>query len=87
MSGNFETVPVDEIRRRARKAVEDNMDIMNALAEYDKREEGVMTAQAVGQYFTIKQTTGMNNLYSTGSVDVIKTSITQNLKTEFVKAD
>jgi hypothetical protein len=82
-----EKVPMSEVKKLAQKAIDDNNDVMNALAGYDKREEGVMTAQPVGQYFTIRQTTGRNYLYSTGSVDVIETSITHNLKTEFVKAD
>jgi 3'-phosphoadenosine 5'-phosphosulfate sulfotransferase len=82
------SIPVDEVRKLAKVALSDNMDIMVALGDFDKREEGVMKAQPTGHYFTLKLVTGIFGKYdSTNTVSVMRTTPTHPMKTDFVRAE
>ncbi|HEX9320250.1 MAG TPA: hypothetical protein VF884_15050 [Nitrososphaeraceae archaeon] len=82
------SIPLDEVKKLADVALTENTNIMVALSDFDKREEGVMNAQPVGHYFTLKLVTGMLGTYNTtGSVQVIRATPTPPLKTDFVRAE
>jgi hypothetical protein len=87
MPERSENVSIEEVRNLATTSIEENLAILNALAEYDKRQEGNLIDQAVDQYFTIKGATGMNVLNYSNSVDVIETSMSFPFKTETVSAN
>jgi hypothetical protein len=86
MPEEFESVPINEVRKLARKSIEDNMHVMNALADYDNREHTLMTAQPVNRYFTIRESSAIKTLNYTDSVTVIATS-TGDINTYNAKAD
>ena len=82
-----ESIPIDEISNISAIATRENIALLKALAEFDERDEGALTGQLVGQYFTLRLETGsVIGLLSTEKIGVLKASSTNKFETNVVKA-
>lgn len=60
MAEESDIIPIHEIKKLSQKAMSDNIDIMNALAEYDKRESD--TVATAPEAYQSNLVVGMNLL-------------------------